>query len=187
MPTQRRLVESGPDFYATPPWAVALLLDHEPLEGSIWEPACGDGAISKVLEARCADVTSSDLHDHGYGVSGQDFLAVTATDSVDNVITNPPSILAEDFFRVGYQVARRKLCLLLRTVFLESVRRYHTIFQPTPPARVWVFTKRLSMYPRGYAVKNPGTTSYAWFVWDKAHRGATVVQWLPPGSKPRVS
>jgi hypothetical protein len=40
------------------------------------------------------------------------------------------------------------------------------------------------MYPNGYNVKGGGTTSYAWFVWDK--RSATentVVEWIEPGAK----
>jgi hypothetical protein len=37
------------DFYPTPPEAVRALLSVESFEGSIWEPACGDGAISRTL------------------------------------------------------------------------------------------------------------------------------------------
>jgi len=39
------------EFYPTPPEATRALLSVECFEGDIWEPACGDGAISKVLEA----------------------------------------------------------------------------------------------------------------------------------------
>ena len=35
--------------------------------GRVWEPACGSGAISKVLEERRLAVISTDLHDQGYG------------------------------------------------------------------------------------------------------------------------
>ena len=34
------------DFYPTPLIAIEALLDHENFDGDIWEPACGDGAIS---------------------------------------------------------------------------------------------------------------------------------------------
>jgi len=37
------------EFYPTPPEATRALLSVESFEGDIWEPACGDGAISKVL------------------------------------------------------------------------------------------------------------------------------------------
>lgn len=55
------------DFYPTPPEAVRALLSVEAFEGSIWEPACGDGAISKVLLAAGFDVVSTDLIDRGFG------------------------------------------------------------------------------------------------------------------------
>lgn len=55
------------DFYPTPPEAVRALLSVETFEGSIWEPACGDGAISKVLLDAGHEVVSSDLIDRGYG------------------------------------------------------------------------------------------------------------------------
>ena len=34
------------DFYPTPLVAIEALLDHASCDGDIWEPACGDGAIS---------------------------------------------------------------------------------------------------------------------------------------------
>ena len=38
------------DYYATEPKATELLLDLETFNHEIWEPACGEGHISKVLE-----------------------------------------------------------------------------------------------------------------------------------------
>jgi hypothetical protein len=61
----------------------------ETFEGSIWEPACGDGAISKVLEAAGYTVISTDLVDRGYGHGGHDFLK-SETPLGRNIITNPP-------------------------------------------------------------------------------------------------
>ena len=36
-------------FTPTPPYATNALLDREKFIGNIWECACGDGAISKLL------------------------------------------------------------------------------------------------------------------------------------------
>lgn len=55
------------DFYPTPPEAVRALLSVETFTGSIWEPACGDGAISKVLIEAGFEVVSTDLIDRGFG------------------------------------------------------------------------------------------------------------------------
>ena len=62
------------DFYITPPEATKALLAVEKFGPCIWEPACGDGAMSRTLEEAGYKVTSTDLHSHGYGVSGVDFL-----------------------------------------------------------------------------------------------------------------
>ena len=39
------------DYYATEPKAMELLLAEEQFSPVIWEPACGEGHISKVLQA----------------------------------------------------------------------------------------------------------------------------------------
>lgn len=77
------------EFYPTPPEAVRALLSMESFEGSVWEPACGDGAISRVLEAAGYQVVSTDLIDRGYGAGGQDFLK-SDRPLAKNIITNPP-------------------------------------------------------------------------------------------------
>lgn len=77
------------EFYPTPPEATRALLSVEQFDGSIWEPACGDGAISKVLTEAGYQVVSTDLIDRGYGAGGHDFLKST-TPLAKNIITNPP-------------------------------------------------------------------------------------------------
>ena len=39
----------GQDFYATPAWVTEALLRHVRFRGPVWEPCCGDGAMSSVL------------------------------------------------------------------------------------------------------------------------------------------
>ena len=74
---------------------------------------------------------------------------------------------AEAFVRAGAQCSKSKFALLLRLAFLEGANRANTIFSRLPPARVWVFSERITFYPRGAEIKGSGTTAYAWFVWDK--------------------
>lgn len=62
------------DFYPTPAPMTQALLSVEKFEGEIWEPACGDGAISRELEVAGYKVTSTDLIDRKFGISGRDFL-----------------------------------------------------------------------------------------------------------------
>ncbi len=176
----------GPDFYPTPGWATHALVDNESFEGSIWEPACGDGTMVRVLRETGNPVDASDLFDRGYGKIGVDFLK--SSRSVENIVTNPPYNSAEGFVDAGLRQATRKVCLLLRLAFLEGANRQRTIFRKNPPARVWAFSERITFYPAGAVRKGSGTTAYAWFVWDKqASRQATELKWLPLGYKARYS
>ena len=58
------------DYYATDPQAVEMLLALESFAPLIWEPACGEGHISKVLTANGYEVISTDLIYRGYGGAG---------------------------------------------------------------------------------------------------------------------
>lgn len=181
-PTAKRFADlDGPDFFPTPAWATRALIDNEKFEGEIWDPACGDGAMARVLEATGCPIIATDLHDRGYGVGGYDFLRPTRT--ADNIVTNPPYNCAEGFVTSGVKHARRKFALLLRLAFLEGANRAKTIFTDCPPARVWVFSERITFYPSGVDPKGSGTTAYAWFVWDKNAPNRTELRWLKPGYK----
>jgi hypothetical protein len=46
-PKTHIVLRADHDYYPTPPEAVRALLGVEQFEGTIWEPACGDGAISR--------------------------------------------------------------------------------------------------------------------------------------------
>jgi hypothetical protein len=181
-PSLKRFADlSGPDFFPTPEWATFALIDNEKFSGDIWECACGDGAMSKVLEQSGSPVVSSDLYERGYGETGIDFLKPPY--HADNIITNPPYNCAEGFVRSGVRQANRKFALLLRLAFLEGANRTKTIFSVCPPSRVWVFSERITFYPTGVERKGSGTTAYAWFVWDKDAPNGTQLKWFQPGYK----
>ena len=174
-----------PDFFSTSRWATFALIDNEKFTGDIWECACGDGTMSKVLEETGCAVFSSDLHDRGYGEIGLDFL--TSTRYADNIVSNPPFNSAEGFVARGVKHTSKKLALLLRLAFLEGANRARTIFSECPPSRVWVFSERITFYPTGAEVKGTGTTAYAWFLWDGDAPGRTELKWFKPGYKAKFS
>lgn len=183
-PTLKRFADlAGPDYFPTPAWATHALMHSERFDGDIWECACGDGAMSRVLESKGNVVRSSDLYDRGFGESGLDFNV--ATTRADNIVTNPPYNSAEGFVRSGVKLARKKFALLLRLAFLEGANRQRTIFKESPPSRVWVFSERITFYPAGAVQGGSGTTAYAWFVWDKDASDDTQLRWLEPGFKQR--
>jgi len=183
-PTIKRSADlDGLDFYPTPAWATYALINNEQFEGDIWECACGDGSMTEVLRQTGMRVISSDLYDRGFGEPGHDFLA--SSRHVSNIITNPPFHSAESFVAQCLKLADVKFALLLRLAFLEGANRTRTIFHKHPPARVWVFSERITFYPKGAKKAGSGTTAYAWFVWDKVQNGQTELRWFEPGYKAR--
>ena len=183
-PTAKRIADlNGPDFFPTPRWATFALIDNEKFAGEIWDPACGDGAMARVLAETGNAVVGTDLYDRGFGEAGHDFL--TATRASANIVTNPPYNCAEGFVAQGLKLATNKFALLLRLAFLEGANRAETIFSRAPPARVWVFSERITFYMKGAKTAGSGTTAYAWFVWDKRAAGETQLRWFKPGYKAR--
>ena len=161
------------DWYPTPPEATRKLLEVERFDGVIWEPAAGDGALCEVLREAGHSIIASDLNDYGYCKSGVDFLMETKVPEVHgpviSLITNPPYKLAEQFIQHAIDLGVRHHAWLLRLSFLEGVGRHERLFAKNPPARVHVFSHRLTMW-RGDEDARPvsGTMAFAWFVWDKA-------------------
>ena len=137
--------------------------------------------MSEVIKSNGYDVYSSDLYDRGYGESGIDF--VSTNKKFDNIITNPPFHSAEQFVSSCLRNTEKKFALLLRLAFLESAKRQTQIFSLYPPTRVWVFSERITFYPKGAVRKGNGTTAYAWFVWNKTQMETTELRWLPIRSK----
>jgi len=166
------------DFYPTPTFAIEDLLKKEKFEGSIYEPACGDGAISKVLKLHYADVYSTDIIDRGYGEGIKDFLFFNDS-KFDNVITNPPYNKALEFVLQAKMVANKKIAFLLKLHFLESVGRYDMFQDKVFPLRsVHVFSKRITINKDGRKATGGGMIPYAWYVWDKDYVGKPTIEWI---------
>lgn len=159
------------DNYPTPEIAVTELLKRERFDGSIWECACGSGNIAKLFP----DCMASDIRENVYGEGGINFLLEQRM--VDNIITNPPFKLAEEFVRHALKCANKKVAMFLKLVFLESESRYH-LFQEYPPKLVYVFSKRLTLKKEGEQRDMSGMIAYAWFVWDKSYNGKTNIEWI---------
>jgi len=152
------------DFYPTPPECTVGLMRafRNTLAGKVWEPACGDGAISEVLIEMGRDVYSTDLRtDSGYGAGGIDALTHKPLTRVDCIITNPPFSLAVDFIKrlrpMGVPFA-----LLLKSTFWHAKTR-SGLFYETRPTAVCPMLWRPNFAPdRG---KSP-TMDVCWVVWD---------------------
>jgi hypothetical protein len=183
--------ERGRNFYETPAEATHALLVLERFEDEIWEPACGKGAISRVLEAAGYDVFNSDIEDRGCAnKDGElqrklDFFQLKralAHDGVPGVfhgrpdiVTNPPYGAELNAF-VAHALRKhqpRKMALLLNLNFVcgfdDPDRNF--VMDEMRPARIHVFTRRLPMMHRdGWTGPEASSRmNTAWFVWEQPH------------------
>lgn len=166
------------DFYQTPEWATKALLDREKFGKSIWEPACGKGAISKVLREYGYYVKEDDIQKDGISFLDRE-------ETHGDIITNPPYNLATEFVEHALTLTTGKLALFMKLTFLESERRYK-LFTTTPLKTVYVFCKRVQLYLDGQPIpKNSGTIAFAWFVWDKKYAGEPTLKWIGGNSSRR--
>ena len=165
------------DFYPTPPMATEKLLEVESFNGSIWECACGDGAISNILIHKGYDVYSSDLIDRGYGETSIDFLL--SNRKTENIITNPPFKLSLEFVYKALELSSKKVAFLLRINFLEGVAR-QKMFKETPLETVHIFSRRITFTNPNSNKKTHGggMLAFAWFVWNKEYTGKAVLNWI---------
>jgi hypothetical protein len=185
------------DFYVTPPGVLSALLRVEPFPGTIWEPSCGSGdLVRQMREHGLPHVYATDLIDRGFGLGGVDFLSKTANHrEFDHIITNPPYRLATNFADIANEWARYKVAMLLDLTFLSSSIRAD-FFERLPPARIWVFRQRITMYTPATLARRKeearagkrtrvagGTRAFAWYVWDKTHKGRPTIDWLSLAEK----
>lgn len=157
------------DHYPTPMECTFGLMDEEmgfmkAHNLPLWEPACGDGAISKLFRGML-DVISTDLFDYGYGISGVDFLASEKSQR-SICVTNPPFKLAEAFIRKALEFHEMPyVAMLLKSTYFHAKSRIK-LFNEHRPAVVYALTWRPDFMKRGAP-----TMDVIWAVWDKNRTG----------------
>lgn len=168
------------DFYSTPLALTRPMLQLERFDGDIWEPACGDGALSRELTTICKNVVSTDLIDREYGKGGIDFLKEQKL-RAPNVVTNPPFKLWKQFARHAHALGAQKIVLLNRQPILGN-KTHSRIMIETGMARALIAVGRVNILPPGAEDKghNARHGSYAWFVWERGHTGDPTLKWFTP-------
>lgn len=167
------------DFYETPVEVTEALLDfleerrHLVLEcDEIWEPACGRGKMAEVMRGRGYHVVCTDLHDHGYGESGVDFLKKNRGSSW--IITNPPFSLATEFVKRAMEL-ERNCAFLVKSQFWHAKTRL-ALFREHQPSYVLPLTWRPDFL---FGAKSGSPTmECCWVVWA-GPPGWNYTEYLP--------
>lgn len=171
------------DFYPTPPEATRALLSVETFHGSVWEPACGDGAIAKVLKDDGYCVVATDLIERGFGTSGVDFLKETRP-RARNIVTNPPygRGLADRFVEHALNLTAMtggSVAMLLNLSSLCHPSR-HLLWMRRPPTAIYGLDE-LVCWPNGRQEEAGYLTAqhrYCWAVWHPEPVTRPTFWWL---------
>lgn len=187
------------DAYFTEGWVTRALLNAVDLSPPskqrratvVWEPACGDGRMSRELDGAGYIVVSSDIADWGFGSPGIDFLDPGASvllsglpsGGPDAIVTNPPfGTDARRFVQRALDLTkdfRGKVAMLQRHEF-DAPATNHPLFRPP-------FAVKLMLHKRPRWSDEPETASprfpYAWYLWDWRHEGPQILRYLPDPAK----
>lgn len=194
------------NYFPTPPWATRALCEFLIREGHAlddlvcWEPACGEGHMTRPLQEYFADVVASDVHRYDTipEVGEHELFDFTLSamgsgpDQPDFVVTNPPFTLACEFIAAASVVAQRGFALLVRSAFLEGADRHRALWSSNPPSFVLQFSERVVML-EGRLIRagdvDPfsdqpdrrarSATAYVWLVWLEGEDD-TRLRWIPP-------
>ena len=159
------------DFYETPYSLTKMLLDKEKLTGTILEPACGNGAITKILDKYNYKYDSYDIE--------TDFLKEHK--KYNTIITNPPFSIAYNFIQKAKEISD-KFYFLLPLSYLHGKKRYDDIYcdDKYKLKKVYIFTRypMLGEILREDGKHNTGMMVYAWYCFDKEYKKEPIINWL---------
>ena len=144
------------DFYPTPPEVTMALCEWMKERGmrmqSVWEPACGDGRMVRMLEQYFDQVVGTDIQ------QGTDFLTAEKPDGIEWIITNPPFSLAEQFIRKAAE-CNVPFAMLLKSQYWHSARR-KKLFDEIRPSHILPLTWRPDFTGKGSSLLD-----MQWSVW----------------------
>ena len=168
-----------PDACFLPRNMTVALMERQQFRGLVWEPACGDGAISEVLNHYQHPVISSDIYDYGFpGTVKFNFLTQRPPWLFNNIITNPPF----RGYSIGPWIERacaynpERIALVYPVNVLSDLPRWKTgrmglrrVIQL--PSFLWRSATRHYFGQRW---------GICWYVWEYGFTGHPIIQFALP-------
>lgn len=162
------------DYYPTPPEVTHALINfleaRELLspENSVWECACGDGAMAKVFKARGYKTINTDIKE------GVDFITADLDEHYTWIITNPPFNKSVQFIEHALEL-ECAFAFLLKSQYWHSAKRL-SLFEKSPPTYVLPLTWRPDFTGEGSSLMD-----MMWCVWCPGISGTLYI----PLEKPK--
>lgn len=198
--SSRQEPDDSLDYFPTPPWATRAFMEHvfplvrDPRRvlNSAWDPACGEGHITEVLQEYWGTVTGTDICDYSSPDGGFPPAWSGHIDFINHeihvpphdwIITNPPfGDKTEAFVLRALELARIGVAVFVRLQWLETIGRYETIFRDHPPTVIAFFAERVNLCKGRWDPEGSTATAYIWLVWVKG-RQPRAPFWIPPGQR----
>ncbi|NNH59469.1 hypothetical protein HLI01_22295 [Rhizobium laguerreae] len=170
------------EFYPTPMEPIRAIIHAEidrlrefPL---IWGPACGTGVIGRELRAHGLQTVDSDMIDRGCGAEIKSFYEFTEAPA-KAMLENPP--FAECGWGNGKARWLKHALDVLGVEYMGLLMNWgwpgagglKQFYAAHPPARVYLMRWKIDFTGQGA----PPMLN-AWFIWDKKHKGETVLRML---------
>jgi hypothetical protein len=161
------------DFYPTPPEPTRALLSYEAARladfDGIWEPAAGDGAMVREMQACGLSVFASDLVDRGAGAEIRSFYDYDCAPFLA-ILTNPPfnECNTGRWIRHALEALRVQYMALFLPFNWPGAESRSGLWAQHKPARVYLMRWRVD-----FTGKGAPPMLNAWFVWDSASTGET--------------
>jgi len=151
------------DFYRTPESLTQALIDHQLVHKAYYvhEPAAGDGAIQKVLQAAGYNCTAEDIR-----TTGKDFLEDNTRR--EQIVTNPPFSLFDEFVEHARDVCSDQYIMLGKMNFFGAYGRTQK--------HLWKYLREVRIFNRQIDYRTPagkgghfhvGNLVTGWFIFDK--------------------
>ena len=153
------------DHYPTPQSAVDTLLAHVKLSDTVWEPACGQLDISRVLQKAGHTVISTDI------IHNQDFFKYDDAITHD-IVTNPPFSHGLKFVEHALRLTSGNVCMLLPIGFMTSLSRFH-LMRSGKLVQAIVLVKRLKIKTHYGEVSSQ--FNHVWYVFNNLNQTAPIL------------
>src|SRR5262249_36628929 len=131
-------------FYVEPNWVDERLFAVESFVGTIADRACGLGRVLEAGRRAGHDrLIATDIVDRGYEHFDGELDFLCSDDDVENLVSNPPFHICNEFTRHALRLATRKVALIW---LVRRLNAAHWL-QGTPLTRIYLLTPRPSMPP----------------------------------------
>jgi hypothetical protein len=170
----------GPDHWSTPDCLTAALVAHilPSLPGApIWEPAAGDGALVRAIEATGQRVFASDI------AEGQDFFSLSPPPLCQSLVTNPPFNRLDQFLQRAVSLVDSPNNSLIAAVLLLRWDAL-TARVRSPILRRARHIHVCNWRPRWIADSTTSPRwSFCWVTWRRGCSGPPTIYWIDRGSR----